>query len=309
MNPFPWNSLSRLLSKAHTWTGIQTFTNAVINAGSAAFTALNATTIGATTPAATNETVPEVDGHAAGALTALQCSNTTVHNIGQGANDINRTLPTEAAGLAFVAQVGEPSANYWRFTAATAGSMTVDGTLAKDYAQFSTPGKDNYAVFRCVKSVPEPSGILTSAALAIGGTKTNVASGAFTFYISGVKYAKAAVAAGTALAAGTIPQNKWGIYRYSIIADGTITSTAAAANFTTGYDTEAAAISAIAALPASSANMGYGTVMSTAVGGFVGGTSNLDDAGVTDNYYSQAVYTATYHWCVTTGSGPSLATN
>jgi hypothetical protein len=33
MRPFPWNSLSRLLSKAHNWTGAQTFSSVVITGG------------------------------------------------------------------------------------------------------------------------------------------------------------------------------------------------------------------------------------------------------------------------------------
>ena len=90
------------------------------------------------------------------------------------------------------------------------------------------------------------TGLTSSPALAIGGTTTAVASGAFGYNISGTPYTKTAVAAGTALAAGTIPQNKWGIYLLSINAAGTIAVTPGAGN-ATGYNTEALAI---AALPA-----------------------------------------------------------
>lgn len=142
------------------------------------------------------------------------------------------------------------------------------------------------------------SGVPGSMGLAIGGTTTNVASGAFSFYIAGTKYTKTALPAGTALAAGTIPQNKWGIYRFSINAAGTIAVTPGALNFTTGYASEALAIAALPALPASSADMGYVTVMSTTGGGFIGGTSNLNDGGVTAHYYSFAggtVYVTIYY--------------
>jgi hypothetical protein len=134
-------------------------------------------------------------------------------------------------------------------------------------------------------------------ALALGSTHTNVANGAFTFAIAGTGYSKIAVPIGTALAAGTIPQNKWGIYRFSIVAGGTITVTPGSANGT-GYGSEALAILALPALPASSADMGYVTVMSTVSGGFQEGTSNLNDTGVTANYYpvgGGTVYVTIYY--------------
>lgn len=112
-------------------------------------------------------------------------------------------------------------------------------------------------------------------ALSRGTTDTRVASSLFDYQISGANYSKAAVVAGTALSAGTIPQNKYGLYRFTIVAAGTITCTAAAANFTTGYDTEALAIAAIPAVPANNTQMGYITVMSTNAAGFVGGTDAL----------------------------------
>ena len=112
-------------------------------------------------------------------------------------------------------------------------------------------------------------------AMSRGTTDTNVASSWFQYMISGVYYTKASVAAGTALAAGTIPQNKYGIYRFTIQTGGTITCTPAAANFTTGYNTEALAIAALPAVPAGEEEMGYITVMSTDASGFVGQTDAL----------------------------------
>jgi hypothetical protein len=119
-------------------------------------------------------------------------------------------------------------------------------------------------------------GPLNAVVLAIGSTDTKVSSTAFQYAIAGTAYAKAAVAAGTTLAAGTIPTNKWGIYLLSINAAGTLAFTAGAANFTTGYATEAAAIAALPATPSGSASVGYVTVL-TAVGSpFVGGTDALE---------------------------------
>ena len=75
----------------------------------------------------------------------------------------------------------------------------------------------------------EKTGPLVATALAIGSTDTNVASTIFSYAIAETTYTKAAVAAGTALAAGTIPADKWGIYLLSINAAGTIAVTAGAA--------------------------------------------------------------------------------
>lgn len=141
-------------------------------------------------------------------------------------------------------------------------------------------------------------------ALGIGTTDTSVASSNFDYYIAGAYYNKTAVVVGTALAAGTIPQNKYGIYRFTIVAAGTITCTPAAANFTTGYDTEALAIAALPAVPANNINMGYITVMSTNAAGFVGNTDALmggatgNPAAFTD-YYIDTVYKSDkkLFWC------------
>ncbi len=142
--------------------------------------------------------------------------------------------------------------------------------------------------------------VLNSPELAIGSTDRNVANGAFDFQV-GASAAivntfkkKAAVAAGTALAAGTIPQDKWGLYLFSVAANGTITSTAAAANFTTGYASEAAAIAALPATPANQAAMGYVTVQTKVGFAFIGGTDSLAGGAAGNvanatNYYNAGI--------------------
>jgi hypothetical protein len=132
---------------------------------------------------------------------------------------------------------------------------------------------------------------LQNVALARGTTDTSVASAAFHYVIGGVTYRKAAVAAGTALAAGTIPADKWGIYRFSIDSAGTITCTAGASNFSPGYDTEAAAIADLPALPANEADMGYLTVLTDSGNSFIGNTDALEGGAAGNpsddtNYYS-----------------------
>lgn len=132
-------------------------------------------------------------------------------------------------------------------------------------------------------------GLLTTPSLAIGTTKTNIASSAFTFNVTGTTVSKAAVPIGTAVPVATIPQNKWGLYALTIVAGGTITVTGATGNAVGTYATEAAAIAALPATAAASVLMGYVTVMSSDAGGFIGMTSNFDDGPVTANYYNNTV--------------------
>ena len=108
--------------------------------------------------------------------------------------------------------------------------------------------------------------------LSRGSTDTRVAQATFT-PTTGVV---AANTVGTALPAGTIPLNKWGVYRVTYTGS-TVTITAGAANFTTGYASEA---SAIAAAPAVTNmpltfNCGYFTVQTKVGSTFVGGTDAL----------------------------------
>lgn len=133
------------------------------------------------------------------------------------------------------------------------------------------------------------TGSLTSPVLALGSTDTQVANSAFQYTVNGLDAAKAAVAAGTALAAGTIPSNTWGIYLLSINAAGTIAVAAGALNFTTGYASEAAAIAALPATPANQASMGYVTVLTKVGSAFIGGTDSLK-GGAAGNIASQTNY-------------------
>lgn len=138
----------------------------------------------------------------------------------------------------------------------------------------------------------DKTGPVQTVTLSRGSTDTAVASTAFQYAIAETMYQKAAVAAGTALAAGTIPTNTWGIYLFTINAAGTITSTAGAANFTTGYATEAAAIAALPATPDGSASMGYVTVQTKVGSPFIGGTDGLA-GGASGNVANATNYTST----------------
>lgn len=129
------------------------------------------------------------------------------------------------------------------------------------------------------------SGALTSAGLKIGTTPANVASNAFGFRVLGVDYSVAAVAAGTAPTATTIPQNKWGLFGWEVGINGTIDKVDAAGN-AAGYASEALAIAAAPAASAGHIRLGYVTVMRTNAAGFVGATTSFADAETTATYYS-----------------------
>lgn len=137
--------------------------------------------------------------------------------------------------------------------------------------------------------------VLNSPALAIGTTVT-FSYGAFDYQIgaltSGVNtYKKKALSAGLAFGAlGTIPASKWGLILVQINASGTVSFVSAAANYTTGYTTEAAAIAAIPAATAANAVMGYITILASA-STFVVGTDALatgtgGNPATTTNYFN-----------------------
>ena len=124
---------------------------------------------------------------------------------------------------------------------------------------------------------------ISDPGLAIGTTKPNVATDAFSYRISDHSYYKAAVAAGTALSGDTVPQNKYGAWRLEINTSGAISIVEAGDNGT-GYATSALAVAGLAVESSSNACMGFVTAICTAAAGFVPGTTDLDDSGVTDTY-------------------------
>ena len=91
--------------------------------------------------------------------------------------------------------------------------------------------------------------------LAIGSTATAVSNAAFDFTIGGVRYSKAAVAAGTAPGNDVIPQSTYGAVAFDIGVNSTIDAIEAVAN-STGYASAALAIAGIPAVGADHARMG-----------------------------------------------------
>lgn len=126
--------------------------------------------------------------------------------------------------------------------------------------------------------------------MARGSTDTNVGTAAMVFSVAGVPVVKAASAAGTAFGAlGTIPASTWGIIALDVVAAGTVTFRSGAANYTTGYATEAAAIAALPARLTVKPTIGYVTILASA-STFVVGTDALaggssGNPATTTNYY------------------------
>jgi len=135
-------------------------------------------------------------------------------------------------------------------------------------------------------------GVLTTAALAIGTTLTNVANGLFTYFIAGTAYSKPADAAGTAPGNDVIPMGKYGAVAFDIGADNVIDVIEAAAN-AAGYATAALATAGLAVPLAGHVRMGSVTAMKSD-GAFTFGTTALNAANTTVAY-TQATLTANFN--------------
>lgn len=133
--------------------------------------------------------------------------------------------------------------------------------------------------------------IINAPTLSTGSTTTNVANTAFQFRIDGVTYAKAAVAAGTALGITDTINNAgaagvfYGGFIMMIVGAGTVTFKAAAADQT--YTTAAAAENAARAITptAGTATVGWFVVGSKADTKWTAGTDDLDGDDSSDSSY------------------------
>jgi len=155
--------------------------------------------------------------------------------------------------------------------------------------------------------------------LSRGSTDTRVAEATFINTAGTV----AANTVGTTLPAGTIPINKWGVYGVTYTGS-TYTVTAGAANFTTGYATEALAIAAVPVVTGAplTFNLGYFSVQTKVGTTFVGGTDALTggasgNVANATNYYAgegnawsalarPTIYTGALFFIVNTALGSSV---
>jgi hypothetical protein len=119
--------------------------------------------------------------------------------------------------------------------------------------------------------------------------------------IGGVPVAAFAAQANQSFGAlGTIPASTWGLVAVDVIGDGTITLVSAAANYTTGYATEAAAIAAMPAVTSANARACYITVLASA-STFIFATDALEggtggNPATTTNYYAMPGLYDTTAW-------------
>ena len=153
-------------------------------------------------------------------------------------------------------------------------------------------------------------GVLVVPGLVRGSTDTKLASVAFTFIRDRTAYHKDVDAVGVDLAPGTIPADKWGLYLVTITSARVIATVAAAANFTTGYDSEVLAEAAIPDTPSDVTRIGYITVLTNSGNDFIGGTDSLaggasGNVATTTNYNDDTAVTLTqigapFRWDFTT---------
>lgn len=127
----------------------------------------------------------------------------------------------------------------------------------------------------------------------IGSTDTRVGTAACLMSILGVPVVKAVDSVGTTFGSlGTIPTATWGIIALDVVAAGTVTFASGAANYTTGYATEALAIAALPKRITAKARMGYVTILAASPGwaaatdALAGGSSGVP--ATTTNYYPVA---------------------
>lgn len=113
-----------------------------------------------------------------------------------------------------------------------------------------------------------------TTALPSRGTTVTMATPAQSIVINGVQSNIAAETAKAFGALGTIPADTWGLIAIDRIANGTTSFVSAAANYTTGYATEALAIAANPAVTADKARTGYITILASS-SGWVAGTDAL----------------------------------
>ncbi len=147
---------------------------------------------------------------------------------------------------------------------------------------------------------------VTTGALSRGTTVT-LATAQQWLSINGV-IASVAAQTGQAFGAlGTIPASTWGLIAVERVAAGTTTFVSAAANYTTGYATEALAIAALPAITADRVRIGYVTILASA-SGFVVGTDALaggsgGNPATTTNYYNTVGCADTAMWANVTQIG------
>ena len=141
-----------------------------------------------------------------------------------------------------------------------------------------------------------------SAVTASRGTTVTYSLTAGQVGIGGVPVAAFSALANQAFGAlGTVPADTWALVAFDQVGAGTVTLVSAAANYTTGYATEALAIAAIPAVTAANARTAYLTLKTKAATQFIFATDSLaggatGNVASATNYYSIASVFDTTAW-------------
>ena len=128
---FAWNSLTRFLARAYTWTGIQTFSSLVATTADINGGTIDSTSIGATTASTVQGLVEEDTFITTGSITANQCAGKIINNLGQTADCI-AGLPAAAAGYSITFLLVTTVAKYYHIDAAAGDLIILDGVAGSD---------------------------------------------------------------------------------------------------------------------------------------------------------------------------------
>jgi hypothetical protein len=129
---------------------------------------------------------------------------------------------------------------------------------------------------------------MTSAKLAIGSTKSNVASGAFDYCVDGIAYSKGAVAAGTAFTDLTV-QPVSSTWDYLVLIDKAGTITILRDTIPVVPTGQKPSERRLPPVPEDKVLMGVVTITTNGSTTFTPGTTLLDAAGVTAVYTNTAL--------------------
>ena len=149
----------------------------------------------------------------------------------------------------------------------------ITSPVASDLRQLSIQVNNLIADFAAATLVAVNDGVISGCTLSTGTTNT-LATAAGVITIAGTPAAYSALTAQAFGALGTIPALKWGIIGVDAVAAGTTTFVSGAANYTTGYATEALAIAAFPAKTSAKARLGFVTIQASA-STWVAGTDGL----------------------------------
>lgn len=192
-----------------------------------------------------------------------------------------------------------------------AGGVTAVTELMADHATFVTVVTDLKTLLNNIRTYLTGDRLFSgNPGLAIDTNFDVQSANAVVVSIDGVLATIAGATCDTGTAA-TFPATKWGIFLVSAQAGGTLTATWAT-NAAAGYDSEALAIAALPAAPASEAPIGYVTVQAHGSNSFTAGTDALQggtggNPSPDTNYYNLADPASTISAAVSTSAPATLS--